>query len=38
MPGEEEARGVVRGEAQGGKRNRTPAGAGAGGAVDGDWG
>lgn len=36
MPGEEEARGAVRGEAQGGKRNRTPAGTEAGGAMDGD--
>lgn len=36
MPGEEEARGAVRGEAHGGKQNRTPAGIEAGGAVDGD--
>jgi len=36
MPGEEEARGVVRGEAQGGKRNITPAGTEALLVVDGD--
>lgn len=36
MPGEEEARGVVWGEVQGGKWNRTPAGTEAGGALDWD--
>jgi hypothetical protein len=36
MPGEEEARGVTRGEPQGGKRNRAPDGIEAGAVMEGD--